>query len=120
MNYRNQQAENDNVDPRQKLVDFIFGNFGNITRERRQRIIATHQLRGVDEKEQLKEFVLTKNPYQVLDECFSSTRLHILAEDKYNISLDSDFGDRELSSVILNRLGFRTEVKTYWSFSEAK
>ena len=111
MNYRNKQAEDDNVDPRQQLEEFVFGYFGHITQDRRQKIIDIHRLRGVDEREQLKEFVHTKNPYDVLKECFSPGRLHVLADSKYQISPDSGLEDHELVGVILNKLGYRNEVK---------
>lgn len=111
MNYRNERANRENLNPRQELEEFVDGYFGYITSERKRKIIDTHHLRAVDEKEQLIEFVRTKNPYDVLNECFAHARLHLLAEEKYKINPDADLEDHDIIGVILDELGFKKEVK---------
>ena len=109
--YINESARAERKDPRQELEKFVFGNFGHITPDRKKEIADTYRLRAEDERAQLKEFVLTNNPYDVLKQCFAPGRLHILAENSYSISPDSGLNDHELRGVILDRLGYKREVK---------
>ena len=110
-NYINEIAKVKGKYPRQGLEEFVSRYISYISAGSRKKIIDTYSLRALDEKDQLMEFVQSKNPYKVLEQCFSPGRLHRLAEDEFGISPDLGLRDHELISEILYNLGFKNEVK---------
>ena len=110
-NYINEEAKAKGIDPRQVLEDRVLDYKDYITGERRQTIINTYRLRAVSEVDQLKEFVQSKNPYEVIKQCFAPGRLHRLAEEEFKISPDLGLTDHELISIMLYNWGFKNQVK---------
>ena len=106
MNYRNEWAEAKDVDPRKKLQELLRSNM-----EPESIGKVTHDLRGYDVNDKLEEYVKTTNPYDILENCFVAYDLQRLAVEKLEIDANLNLEGRKLVSAMLDKLGFKTEVK---------
>ena len=106
MNYRNEWAETEDIDPREKLKDFVFKN---TTYERIEE--GTSDSSGHAAEDKLVEYVHTTNPYDVLENCFVAYELHNLSVHELSIDPNLNLQGRELVSAMLDKLGFKMEVK---------
>ncbi len=107
MYYRNARAESDGRDPRKELEEFVLANKPFINRDSIRE--TAPNLSASDQDDWLREFVLTNNPYDVLENCFYD--LQKLAEDQLKINKNLNLEYRELVGKVLYKLGFREEVK---------
>ena len=105
MNYRNNWAETEDIDPSEKLKDFVLTN---ITSERIEEVTSDLSAHAAEDK--LVEYVHTTNPYDVLENCFVAYDLQNLAVGKLGVDPNLNLQGRELVSAMLDKLGFKTEV----------
>lgn len=106
MNYRNKWAEVEDIDPHEKLKEFVVKN---ITLERIEEV--TSDPSGHVAEGKLVMYVRTTNPYEVLENCFVAFDLQNLAVHNLGIDPNLNLQGRELVSAMLDKLGFKTEVK---------
>ena len=106
MNYRNKWAEVEDIDPREKLKEFVVKNIipGRIEE-------VTSDPSGHVAEGKLVMYVHTTNPYEVLENCFVAFDLQNLAVHNLGIDPNLNLQGRELVSAMLDKLGFKTEVK---------
>ena len=106
MNYRNEWAETENIDPREKLKEFVVDNITDVKSEE-----VTSDLSGHAAEDKLAEYVLTTNPYDVLENCFVAYHLQNLSVHELKIDPNLNLQGRELVGAMLDKLGFKMEVR---------
>ena len=108
-NYINERAKEEGRDPRDELVEFVCGNVKHLRKNFFENVAP--DLDANNDEQKLREYVLTNNPYEVLDKCFTSHTLGHLAIDQLDIELTSEVKARDLIGKMLEDIGFIQEVK---------
>ncbi len=111
MNYYNEWAEKNNRDPHEELQKFVIPNSTHIDHDEIK--IALQNLRAGSENDRLKEFLKTRSPYEVLQMCFYDlyeVYKKVYKEDRLS-KLPERPDDSELINSLLDKFGFRKEVK---------
>ena len=111
MNYCNEWAKENKTDPHEELQQFVINNRTHINHDEIK--FALPNLRAGSEDDRLKEFIKTRNPYEVLQTCFYDLyEVHKKVYPKDPLSLFPEKpDDSEIINSFLDKFGFRKEVK---------
>lgn len=96
-------------DPRIELEEFVIGNIACIRQD--FFIQVASDLHANDDEDKLREYVRIKNPYDILENCFVAFEQQNLAVRVLGIDQNLNLQGRELVSAMLDKLGFKAEVK---------
>ena len=105
MNYRNKWAEEENIDPRAELEEFVISNRKHINRDQIREV--SPNLNAYDEEEWLKKFIQVNSPYKVLQTCFYTNELKRLAVKQLGVGTNAN----DIVDEILYKLGFKKKVE---------
>lgn len=98
----------DSQDPRKRLQKFVIGNFGHINRDQIRELVPDLSVR--DEKDGVREFVQSNNPYTVLQNCFYPNDLKIIAK-QLDRTIDITMNTDDIVSEMLYALGFKKKIE---------
>ena len=108
-NYKTESAKEEGIDPRDELVEFVVNNKAHLREEFFENVAP--DLDAKNDEQKLGEYVLTNNPYEILEKCFTPPTLGYLALAQLKIDLTSGVEGRDLIGEMLEKIGFRQEVK---------
>ena len=108
-NYKTESAKEEGIDPRDELVEFVVNNKAHLRKEFFENVAP--DLDAKNDEKKLEEYVLTNNPYEILEKCFTPPTLGYLALAQLKIDLTSGVEGRDLIGKMLEKIGFRQEVK---------
>lgn len=108
-NYISERAKEEGRDPREEFETFVINNITHLRENFFQNVAP--DLDANNNEEQLREYVRSNNPYEVLDKCFSPLMLAHLAISQLEIEPKSELEGRNLIGKMLENIGFIQEVK---------